>query len=1266
MGRFIAFGIASLCLTAASVSAVDDWQNEQVLHINTVRPHSHMAVYENKKDAIKMDSSKSARMQLLNGDWKFKFSPSPQQRPMDFYQTDFDDSSWGTIPVPSNWQVQGYGTPLYSNTNYPFNNSTPPNIMDPVRDDYLKSRLPNPVGSYRRSFNIPCSWQGKQIFVKFEAVQSAFYLWVNGRKVGYSQGSMTPAEFDITSYASAGENTIAAEVYRWSDGSYLEDQDFWRISGIHRDVVLYAQPAQAIRDFHIQPELDASYTCGSLSACVLVNNAAQMPENVKVDAVLLAPNGRKVKAVSCSKKIDAGGEQSFEIEIDAGKVKTWTAETPWLYTLLLTTSAGESTACRVGFRKVEVVDCEVLINGKPVEFLGVNRHETDPDRGRVMTEEMMVRDILIMKRNNINIVRTSHYPNTPRWYELCDYYGLYVMDEANLESHGMGYGDRSLSRLPEWRQAHIDRGVRMVERDKNFPCIVFWSLGNEAGPGENFKYQREAMLAIDSSRPVHYEGNSDWGDMLSHMYPRINSLLNFDYANLDKPYFVCEYSHSMGNAQGGLKEYVEQFRKERKLIGGCIWDFVDQGIRAVYSQDGRTAVPAPFAGGVKPGDKAFFAYGGSFGDIPNSGNFCVNGVVTADRCQTAKLSEVKYQYQSIWVDVLDATASKINVRNEYDFTNLDQFSCDWQLTADGKTIQSGKLKVGSVAPATSKQITIPLKSFEPKQGEEYFVNISWRLAKDTLYAKKGYEQAYYQFKLPVSLPKETIARSEAVKVTETDYCVKVEAGQTEVFFSRETGSISGLMMNGRQIINGAANGPLCSIYRARGDNDRESGWSELNSFTRELISFDVQQTGGLCLITTRMKFTSSASSEFYVLTSWCIDGSGIIVSDNSMDLTGAPDLIARAGFDMQLVPELVNVEYFGLGPFENYIDRKSAAKVGRYQTTVPEMYEYYQKPQFCANRSELRWAALSDESGKGVIFVAEDGMDFSALDFTQQQLGAVRYPCDLQSGGKISVCLSAATAGVGGTCGQDSTYEQYKLKPGYFSFRYRMQPFTGQPDESVLKEFYMTAAPKFEMRGKKAVITCQDSEAELTISRGDSGQESCSAGDIVALGGRLTLYAQKDGLVSAVAELNCDAFLDRSGWVITASSDAPNSNEAARNAFDGNRNTIWHTKWQGEIPPFPHFIQADMNEILTIRGITILPRQDQFENGNIVEYELLLSLDGEQWRLASSGRLPRKRTIQKILLDEPAQARFFKLVSHSEVNGYSFMSAAEINVLPVE
>lgn len=1249
---------------AAFAAAAEDWQNQHVLHLNTTAPHTTMTVYEQKTEARKKHPERSSRMKWLNGEWKFHWTADPAHRPMDFYKNDYDDRPWKTIPVPSNWQVEGYGVPIYTNSRYPFNSSRPPRVMDPVPESYTKHRLPNPVGSYRHEFQVPADWNGMQIFLKFEGVQSAFYVWVNGQKVGYSQGSMTPAEFDITPYVVSGRNLLAVEVYRWSDGSYLEDQDFWRLSGIYRDVVLYAQPKQAIRDFYILPKLDSSYTKGTLDISVLVQNAETERRQVRIEAELLDADGKKVAQTSGNVLLEPSKEETLRLRLDAGAVQTWSAEIPYLYTLVLTSSAGESIPWNVGFRTVEISDQQVLINGRPVEFLGVNRHEIDPDRGRVMTEEMMLKDILLMKRSNINIVRTCHYPDTPRWYELCDQYGLYIMDEANIESHGMGYGDRSLSRDPQWRQAHIDRGVRMVHRDKNHPCVIFWSLGNEAGPGENFKFQREAMLEIDSSRPIHYEGNSQWGDVYSRMYPTLDSLAEYAKGNAAKPFFVCEYAHSMGNALGNLKEYVELYRREKSLIGGCIWDFVDQGIRARYAEEGTGAVAAPFGGGVEPGQRCFFAYGGSFGDQPNSGNFCVNGVVTSDRRETAKLQEVKYLYQSIWVDVLDAAAGRVRIRNEYDFLDLDCFVCDWQLTADGQVLQSGRLETGSIPAASFKEVTIPFAPVSPKPGVEYFVNLSWKLAQDTLYAQKGFEQAYFQFPLPLTKPRDYLPLSStAPEVEELSDGVKISAGPTEVGFSKATGSIAFLKMNGKAIILKAEDGPLCTIYRAPGDNDR-FGWKGLDTFVPKVESFSFERVHNVCVLTVQTHYTSPEAGEFRVLSRWCVDGSGIIVSDNSVDLSEGPGVLPRVGFDMKIAPDLTQVEYFGRGPFENYVDRKAAARFGRYRTRVHEMYEFYQKPQFCGNRSDVRWTALSDASGKGVIFVAEDRMDFSALEFTPKELASKKYPCDLVPDGKIVVSLNAGLTGLGGASCGPATLEKYRLKPGHYSFRYRIQPYDGSVDDSVRKRFSLAPAPQFvPLSSEKVLVSCSDSEARIETAFGSpSGFQAYEAGRPITYAGTIFAKSFREGFIPAVSMMVHRPQADRSGWTVTVSSEE--TGELGIYAIDGDPSTIWHTRWRNGLPDHPQFLQVDMNKTLKLEGFTYLPRQDHVVNGTIRDYEFYVSLDGKNWERVAAGAFNGTTGLQTVRFGRQVLARYFKLVSLSEVNGAQFTSVSEINVLP--
>jgi len=623
----------------------NDWENEQIIGINKEAPHSQYVPYSSLSQSTADVAVNSPYLLSLNGIWKFNWVKHPNLRPVDFYRDDYDVKAWDDIDVPSCWEMKGYGTPIYSNVTYPHERN-PPKILGNPPANYTQAKEPDPVGSYRRDFTLPADWSGKQVLIHFDGVMSAFYLWINGQKVGYSEGSMTPAEFDVTKYLKPGINSVSAEVYRWSDGSYLEDQDFWRLSGIYRDVYLYAVPKIHLWDFSLKGAFNDDLTRADLNIDLTFRNAGGSGSNTC--DVFLSKYGQvpdmknplvsiPVKQVSTK----TGLKISKSVAVD--RPLLWSAEIPNLYqvTFVLKDASGNTSeviSTPWGFRKIEIKDQQLWVNGKNILIKGVNRHEHDPFTGRYVSLEVMKRDVELFKQFNINTVRTSHYPNHPDFYKLCDIYGVYVIDEANVESHGMGYGEASLAKNPLWQKAHIDRVVRMVERDKNHPSIIIWSMGNEAGGGVNFEASRDAIKARDTERPVHYERNNEVADIESTMYPALDRLEQAGKKDDPRPFLMCEYAHAMGNAVGNLKEYWEVINSYKRLIGGCIWDWVDQGL----------AKPVPGKEG-----EYFFAYGGDFGDQPNDGNFCINGLTTPDRQITPKMYEVKKVYQNVVITPSD-------------------------------------------------------------------------------------------------------------------------------------------------------------------------------------------------------------------------------------------------------------------------------------------------------------------------------------------------------------------------------------------------------------------------------------------------------------------------------------------------------------------------------------------------------------------------------------------------------------------------------------
>ncbi len=1055
-------GIILAVIVSFSTAQQHDWENEQVISINKEDPHSHYVPYQTLAQAQADVELSSPLVQNLNGKWKFNWVKHPDLRPVDFYRPDYDVSYWDEIDVPADWQTRGYGTPIYTNVRYPFA-KTPPKVMDKAPENFTAYKNPNPVGSYRKDFEIPANWNDHEVIIHFAGVKSAFYIWVNGRKVGYSQGAMTPAEFDITKYLAPGKNMLAVEVYRWSDGSYLEDQDFWRLSGIYRDVYLYAVPKTHLWDFGLTSEFNADMTeaelnlamkfrsfggSGTVTCDVYLPEYGQMP--TEQDKIASVP----VKKVSTKNLL------TLNEKVTIKNPKLWSAEIPNLYQayFVLKNDKGEIAEVLTtlyGFRKIEIHDQQVWVNGKSVLFKGVNRHEHDPFDGRHVGLEMMKRDIELFKQFNINTVRTCHYPDHTDFYKLCDIYGIYMIDEANVESHGMGYGEESLAKDPKWEKAHVDRIVRMVERDKNNPAIIFWSMGNEAGGGVNFEAGYKAIKALDKERPVHYERYNEVADIESAMYPSVEWLDETGAKDSPKPFIMCEYAHAMGNAVGNLQEYWDVIEKHKRLIGGCIWDWVDQGL----------SKPVP----GKPGEY-FFAYGGDFNDYPNDGNFCINGLTTPDRQVTPKMEEVKKVYQYVGFEPSNLLSGEVKITNKYQFINLNQFNLKWKLECDGKAIQEGDMPGLDLAPGASKTITVPVKKPDLKAGSEYFLKIIFTLKTDELWAKAGHVMAWEQFNMPYNVP-EFASKTEFVpdiNVAEDDNEVTISGNSFKVVFGRKIGTITDLNYSNTEIFKSEkeirysfrrrnqppeppvvnytfVGGPMLNLYRAPVDNDRAFSrtWNneELWDLTTEVQDFSVNKIGTNA-VEIKVKSKSSTPKEFSVLTetTYKVDGNGII----EVAVTFTPDQtdwpLPKLGFMLNLSDGFENVEYFGAGPFENYVDRKRAAAIGRYQTTVDDMFVPYIRTQDCGNRCDVRWVAVTNRTGNGIIVSAKNLMDFSALHYTPLDLDKANHPFELEKRGETILSIDVAQNGLGGASCGPPPMDRYLLKTEATEFSYSIRP----------------------------------------------------------------------------------------------------------------------------------------------------------------------------------------------------------------------------------
>jgi beta-galactosidase len=1022
---------------------VKDWENPRMIGQNKLAPHTTLVPYADPESALKMDVSGSPYVLSLNGNWKFHWSAVPDKRPVDFYLPGFKTSGWKEIPVPSNWEMQGYGVPIYTNFVYPFK-VDPPRVMGEPPKDYTSYRSRNPVGSYKREFTVPACWQGRQVFIHFAGVQSAFYVWVNGKKVGYSQDSMTPAEFDITDCLQQGRNTLAVEVYRWSDGSYLEDQDMWRFSGIYRDVFLFSTPKVHLRDFFVKADLDEQYNDADLNIEVQLHNyAPKASDGYIVEASLIDPaDGRTIWQDSKNiESIPQGDEAQVGLSAKIKAPKKWTAEMPNLYKVLLllrdkTGKVIEAESCRFGFRKIEIREGQFLVNGVPVKLKGVNRHEHDPDCGKAVPFSRMIEDIHLIKQNNINAVRTCHYPDQPVWYDLCDEYGLYVLDEANVESHGISHKKDILPGSdPNWTDAVVARAAAMVQRDKNHACVVIWSLGNEAGYGKNFEHMADYIRKHDLSRPIHYQYMKSVADMDSYMYITVEEVQSRIQENPNRALLMVEYAHAMGNSVGNLQEYWDVFEKYPTVVGGFIWEWVDQGLRK-KAPDGRN----------------FFAYGGDFGDMPNDGIFCIKGLVGPDRKPNPSLHEVKKVYQYVKVTPIDLEKGRILVHNKYNFISIDFLNVDWEITVDGKVKQKGRLEPLDIGPGQKKQITLPVNQINPQTTSEYFLKVTFSLAKDTLWAKKGHVLAWDQIKVGDGQPvimQFNVKNMPIVACEENTHRVTVNGKDFSVVISKDTGAIESFEYKKNKLLSGPL---LPNFWRAPVDNDignempktcalwREAaGKRQVKSVTAKQLSPQSIQ------VTVDVELPSISSKYKNVYT---VYGSGQVVIEAAIEPQKDLPELPRFGMQMQIPNKYNNMKWYGRGPQETYWDRKTGASVGIFSGSVEENIFNYIRPQENGNKSDVRWMCLIDKNGTGLMINGIPLVDVSAWPYTIEDLEKATHSFELPRRENITVNIDYKQRGVGGddSWGQ-LPHDEYRLFSKPYNYKFCLQPCTKQVNE---------------------------------------------------------------------------------------------------------------------------------------------------------------------------------------------------------------------------
>ncbi|MCM3626063.1 DUF4981 domain-containing protein [Paenibacillus glycanilyticus] len=1014
-----------------------EWNNNpEIFQLNRLPAHASMMSYRSLEEALAGDKASSERYYSLNGTWKFAFAEVPEKRIQNFYETDYDASGWTDMPVPSHWQFQGFDYPQYTNVRYPWAVSEP-DLLPPFAPTKY-----NPVGSYIRAFDVPKSWSGQAVYLSFQGVESAFYVWLNGELVGYSEDTFTPAEFDITPYLIEGENKLAVEVYRWCDASWLEDQDFWRLSGIFRDVYLYTKPNLNISDFFVRTNLDEEYRNAELTVNLTLENYYNEAANgVRVEAQLYDADQQTVWQEPVV-AFAGDGEHQLLLTGQVDNPLKWSAEAPHLYTLVLSLKKEdgliETHSNKVGFRSFELKDGLMQINGKRIVFKGTNRHEFSCDTGRALSKEDMIRDIILMKTHNINAVRTSHYPNQSVWYELCDEYGLYVIDETNLETHGSWcYGQQDLpahtvpGSHPEWRENVLDRCNSMFQRDKNHPSIVIWSLGNESFGGDNFIVMHDYLKEVDPTRLVHYEGVCHYRpseaatDIESTMYVRPNEVENYARSNPKKPYILCEYSHAMGNSCGGLHKYTELFDKYEILQGGFIWDWVDQAIRTTT------------ADGVE-----YLAYGGDFGETPHDGNFSGNGLLFADRTVTPKLHEVKKCYQNIDVSSINLADRTVSIKNKNLFTDLAAYDLKWKVQLEGQTVQDGSLKV-TLAPGETTEVTIPYSSSSTEQ--EAVLNISFVQPEASTWAAAEHEIAWEQFVLSPLAAKTNIRIADTtaapLQAEEKPDTLAIGNQQFAVTFNRLSGDIvSYVQGNIEQLLEPVRP----NFWRAVTDNDlgnkmpeRCAIWRDAGA-TKQLIHFSWNAIADHYSVTTVHHLATNPVSTLKIDYTVHQDGS---IDVNEQLLPGSDKLPEIPEFGMLFVlnGSLDTISWYGLGPHENYWDRKTGAKLGSYTGKVQDQFVPYLRPQECGNKTNVRHARITKGTdGNGLRFNSATVMEINALPWTPEELEANDHPYKLPISSKTVVRVNDKQMGVGG---DDSwaapIHPEYKLfanRPYNFAF----------------------------------------------------------------------------------------------------------------------------------------------------------------------------------------------------------------------------------------
>ena len=1250
--------------TAQTTITGTEWDDPLKTSVNRETAHTLAIPMSSDVQVAQNDMTQSPYYQSLDGVWKFQWVGIPSNAKEEWLAKDFDDAAWTSIDVPSSWQVWGlnhgksWDKPLYCNTSYPFsyNESTYSVMADrPSWFTYTGSKK-NPVGTYRRHFTVPADWAGRNVYVRFNSVGHGYYLWVNGQRVGYSEDSYLPSEFNITDYLVEGDNTIALQVYRFTSGSFLECQDYWRLTGIHRSCFLWSAPKSQIRDYFFTTDLDASYTNAKANVKVTLEGADALSGGT-VEA-RIERNGSAIATASAS----VAAELSLDMDVTAPD--KWTAETPNLYDLVLTLKDSNGNVIdrrggKVGFREVSIgTNGALLINGQRMVFHGVNRHDFSPINGRAITPEEIEQDILCMKRLNINAIRTSHYPNDPVFYDLCDKYGMYVLAEANVECHG----NWNLSHVSQFKNAMVERSQNHVRWMRNHVCIFMWSFGNESGNGNNFAAVQTAIKALDKTRLTHYEGGSDYADVSSSMYWDYNGIKNKGMNQKNRPHIQCENSHSMGNSMGNVREMFDLYEQYPCLTGEFIWDFKDQGLLTT-SSDGQQ----------------YWAYGGDFGDNPNDGNFCINGLVHPDWSYTAKTYNTKKIYQPLEWAAVSGKTDVFRMKNKLAFLSSTTYDVSYSLLdEEGNVLGSGTIS-DDVAAGQSKNITIDLSPLSTLSADkEAFIYFCAKQKEATAWADAGYVVA--EEKLPVKVAQKpmkdlTFATADALTVEETSSAVKVSGANFTASFSKSKGTLSGYTLDGVSVIRKAL---VLNAFRLPTDNDgsKKASWDALGlptlSSTAKGTSTKVTKDDNGKTVTVSMKSTyGTGSNTFDVSLDFIVCADGTIMTNSMIRPKNTGAIIPKLGFRLELLKEMEQLSWFGRGPWDSYRDRKEACLPAIYNSTVTDQYEEYILPQEHGTKQEVRWMSVTNTDGLGLLFVAPDQMAASAVHFRPEDNytdkdNRAKHTYQFKSCATTVVNLDAVTRGLGNnSCGPD-VMDKYELRAANTAFRFFIVPLKAGVQAAQAARIDMPVCQPVSVErlttGRIQMSTpTEGATIWYSINGGEYQKYTATIQHDDAC--TITAYCSLDGLMDSPSQTyDFPVYINKSAWKVVSYDSQHSGNEASK-AIDGKYDTFWHTEWGGSEPRCPHTLVIDMVQTYNITAITYLARQDGNANGMVKSYEFYLSNDKNSWGSpVASGEFKNTTALQTAKLNTPQTARYLKLIAKSEINGNAWSSCAELGI----